>query len=130
MLSDSSLVHEDDSRNIDGLTISISSSSDDDDDDDDDVILLDSPVVEQQPQTESDDVISPPDPLAHQQPQSPYYIRFSGPITTSSPHRPRSGHISLVTNPYKAKSTERCIVVTVDPAPENSSAEAASNVKV
>lgn len=60
VLSDSSLVHEDDSRNIDGLTISISSSSDDDNDDD--VILLDSPVVEQQPQTESDDVISPPDP--------------------------------------------------------------------
>ena len=80
VLSDSSLVHKDDSRNVDGLTrtISIGSSSDDDDDDDDDddVILLDSLVVEQQTQTESDNVISPPDP-PNQQPQSPYVTGFA-----------------------------------------------------
>ena len=127
VLSDSSLVYKDYSRNINSLTMSINSSSDDDDDDD--VISLDSPVVEQQPQTE---IILPPNPPAHQPSQSPYYIRLSGPITTSSPHRPRSGHISLVTNPYKAKSTEQCIIVTVNPAPdhENLNSGAASNIKV
>ena len=132
VLSDSNSVYKDGGgnvrrqRNIDSLTRSLSSSSDEDNDE---VISLDSPV-EQQPQTQSDNVISPPNPPVQQSPR--YDVRLSVTVT-SSPHRPRSDHISHSTHPYKAKPTEQHVSITVNPALDNSNnnnAGAVSNIKV
>ena len=139
VLSDSSLVYKDGGGNVRrnrNITRSISTSSSSDEDNDE-VISLDSPVVEQQPQTQSDHVISPPNPPVQQSPCYDVNIRLSNTATvtvTSSPHRPRSDHISCGTSPYKAKPTEQHVSITVNPALDNfnnnNNAGAVSNIKI